>query len=215
MTFEEVKAIILNNAKRRQICPGYQAAFQAGTLEDLITSSKSLLEWASESSIVTGDILKEFDQSILNANGIYVIGSHTLTTGLPTEIYVFGNATVSIDSTESTKVFGFDYSTINIISSGTSFIPVKTYGQSYLSFTGSDNITSCMELNHNADVTLNDNSISHIRVSKFAEVTLNLNNNSYAKVMGFGDSIITVVQLDDSEIDSSSYEDSTFTTGLP
>jgi hypothetical protein len=141
MTLEEIKNIIITRSRALEICNTLHNAQIATTQSALIAAGMPLVVWAYQSGVVDDDLLAEFDEALLNSEGIYTIGSFTITDP-DKEIYILKTAIATVNYT------GIIKRKLNIL--GTAVVNVSIQDQAYLTLKTYDSATVTLDANNSS-----------------------------------------------------------------
>jgi len=204
MDFNQLKQALLAQAKLADVCGAYQDILIANNESEIIVAGLPLLDWAYRTGILTDDLLNEFDESLLNANGVYRTGTHYLEA--PTmDLYFLGdsNAQIIMVGSGRCKVFSVTTGTITEILNGQSYVINRVYSGGF-NLTQNDDSISCNEFKNINGGVINtkNNSVCHMKCYDGAIMNIETNNDSFLKVQGFFNSITNGTEYSSMPVDT-------------
>lgn len=208
LTFAALKAAILNNTKRLEVCPAYQAALLATDYQELITAGIDLIAWSYQAGVVDDYLITEFPESTLNANSIYTTGTFTLTNPANT-IYIAKDATVLINLTGTAKadIYSMGNCTITVNASDSAYCDLKCYNAAVAVINLSGDATfklHCREVT-NTTVQAQNKSVAHISMNGQSNLTYTGNDSAFALLSAYMQATVTMVLNDTAEAETRTY----------
>jgi hypothetical protein len=200
MTFDELKATILQNTRQFEICPVYQQVLIATDYPSLIAAGMSLIVWSYQTGVVPDDLIAELPESDLNAAGIYTTGTFSLSNPA-TDIYVVKNAIVNISLNGNNKcnitIMGASQTTLAI--AGNAYAEIKSYNTSVISSTISDQASQSITGTDQSQITVvaNGGSVTYGLLNNKNVLNYTGNNNSYGLIKSYNQSTINILALND------------------
>lgn len=215
MSLPNIKAAILANSKREEICDTLQEVLLTTTEDDLIDKALPLIV-AGYPAIVDDTVLHtEFTEATLNAHGVYTHGTFTLTN--PDEIFILADADVTVnvsgDNRSAIRIMGS--ATVAVNASDNAFVAIIAYHSPTVAVNTSDNAMVNIDIQRNTPdftVVADDDSIVHILCRQDSTADLTLNDNSLAVVRAFGQSYIHYTLNGAAELVPKPFENATITT---
>lgn len=206
-TFAQVKAEVLDRAKRLELCESYQQALVAEDFPSLILSSVSLVEWTYQAGVVDDDLLQDFPADDLAAAGIYIQPA-TLVNPLQ-NIYLFGPGhSVTVDGryTAKVRVLGTGAATINVAE--TAYLELKCYDQAQAAVTLADQASATVEGVQASALTLiqADGTALHGRLSDDATATLSGSGTAFTHLRAFNKASVVTSLAGAAELDIKLYQ---------
>lgn len=217
MNFEELKAEILNRAKRKEVCEEFQTVQNATTYSEILALSEKLFEWCWISKIIDLQLLQEFPLVNLQDANIYT-GNVTISNP-KTKVIIVPGADVSIElfgnsRSEILCLGGF----LSINSFENSFVKIKATFDSALQINSFDNSIVQVSLIDNSvlNIKSNSNSNCHILAKNESIVTAELNETSFNYIKAHDKATVNYIINDSAEIKIRQSDNSTITdNGIP
>lgn len=198
MTLAELKQAITEPIKLKQINEDYQYLLTASTEDELINSFLDFFEWAYSIGVVTDTLMNGFTQSVLNDNGVYNTGTFTITNPATEDIYITGDANVTVNLTGNARsrvVVLTNNAVVSINASDNAYVKlqsIKNMSPVILSLTN-DASCICQEVTGVALITVvaSDNSVFHGSFFLNSQIEYTGEDTSVAVVNMFHDSVAT------------------------
>ncbi len=200
MTFDELKATILQNTRQYEICPVYQQVLIATDIPSLIAAGMSLIVWTYQTGVVPDDLIAEFPEADLNAAGIYTTGTFSLYNPT-TNIYVLKDAVVSISLNGNNKcnVVMMGASQTTLVLAGNAYSEMKSYNTAVISSTISDQASQSITGTDQSQVTVvaSGGSVTYGLLNNKNVLNYTGNDNSYGLVKSYNQSTVNILVLND------------------
>lgn len=218
LTFAQLKAAFIANARPLEFCKGLYMAQNATDANSLIQSNIDAAIWLYTAGIATDDLLAQLDQSALNANGIYFTGTFNLTNPVGT-VYVLGPAIVTLtaNGTNATELHALGTGNVILNLADTAFCELGAYLGANVTITAGDNSTLCLTTYEQAvtNITLNGNANAALNLNWFSSAVVTGNDNSFANVRGYDKSVFSPTMNGTATYQFLSYDGATKTVTDP
>lgn len=210
MTFEELKAEILNRAKRLELCESYQQALVAEDYASLIQSSVSLIEWTFQSGVVDATLIEEFPEEDLQAAGIYK--SDAVIDDPIQFIYLLkGNFTVNITGNNYCRVRVLNDANVTVNLQGNGYLECKAFDEATVTMilSGTSSLTFELVQGSTMALQMSGGTASNGKISDASALSIVASDTSFSSVKAFNDSAVNYAISDGAEVDVKLYQNAT------
>lgn len=210
MIFEQVKQIVLDRAKRLQLCPAYAGAVAAINFTELIAAAAGIVEWVYQSGVVDDNLLMEFPQDVLNAAGIYV--SDSALVNPQGQIYLLKGSyalQAGADIVCSIAVLGEASLTASLAANA--YLEVKAYEKTIVNLQLNNGSCAALETNDDSQAILQQNgqSVVHVRANDRSQIQFENSDASFIQLRAFHRSSIVGKLLSTAETDVKTFQSAT------
>lgn len=214
LTLSQIKAAIVNNSKQVEICQSLQEANIAATEDDLITAGIALAVWVYQTGVVDDNLLDEFTEAKLNAQGVYTSGTFSIADPV-SEVFIMKNAvvTVALSGNAKAKINVMGNSTAIINAGNNAFSEIKNYNTATLNLILNDQAMCILTALDESSVAVveNDDSILHLVGNSAGNVELIENDQAFARAKMYNSSSLTYTLNGISSIDAVKFQNATIT----
>lgn len=187
LTFTQVKAGILNNAKQIGTCDDYHKTMLAANYAQLIDAGLSSLVWAYKAGIVDDYLISGAAVTDLKPKGIYNVGTSTLFN--PTiPIYVLPYATLNVFMFGSSKQDFFCLGgTLNMTILSNAQAEVTAYNDTTINLNMSNSGVGCITIRDDVKLTgtVSNDAVVTVEGRGDSQATLTANNNAHLNLYGW------------------------------
>lgn len=200
MTFDELKATILLRSRPGGLCEEYHSVKISTTYQELIYACMTLFAYGWKKGIVDTDILDEFDNDLLQENGIYYNRTGVVPEPITPHAYFDGNEIWIINGDPEISFNGLLKNKLTIINADpqinvndTTFVKLYTYNSAATIDVAIDAvIDATLENKNNEHITFNLEGHAGIQADFTTDLEINFGVDAYAKVFSQKNSLTTV-----------------------